>query len=267
MSGGEIDTTDPAALQEAVTRYVTHHTMVNPTEWHLPFLPTIHLPAWLSLHAVMLLLAGVFLVLLFGVLYRKQSGAPRGLTNLLEVFILFIRDQIAVPNIGDHDGRRLTPLLCSLFFFILCLNLMGLIPIFATATANINVTGALALVTLGAIVLGGIASNGPLGFAKAFLPHGVPWPVLLLVGPIEFLGIFIKSFALMIRLFANMLAGHIVLFSLIGLAVTFGLKAALPAVLMASGIYLLEIFVAFLQAYIFTLLSAMFIGAILHPAH
>jgi F-type H+-transporting ATPase subunit a len=253
-------------LQTAVTEYIQHHTMANPHAWNLPFL-TLPLPSFLSLHAVMLLVCGLLLLLLFGVVYRKDDKAPHGISNLLEILVLFIRDQVAVANLGAVDGRRYTPLLCSIFFFILGLNFMGLLPIFATATSNINVTAALALVTLLFMIGSGIVRNGPIGFIKTFVPHGVPWPILIILVPIEIVGMFIKPFALTIRLFANMLAGHVVILSLLGLAVTFGLKAAVPAVAMATGIYLLEILVCFLQAFIFTLLSAMFIGSFLHPAH
>ncbi|MCE9616676.1 MAG: F0F1 ATP synthase subunit A [Lentisphaerae bacterium] len=253
-------------VQTAVQAYIQHHTMSNPHAWSLPFF-SIPLPAPLSLHAMMLLLCSFFLVFIFGVLYRKDGRAPRGLTNCLEIFILFVRDQIALPNMGPEDGRRFTPFLCTLFFFILGLNVMGLIPVFGTATANVNVTAALALVTLTFMIGGGIYHNGVGGFVKSFLPHGVPWPILIILFPIEVIGMFVKPFALTIRLFANMLAGHVVIFSLIGLAVSFGLKAAVPAVAMACGIYFLEILVAFLQAFIFTLLTAMFIGSFMHPAH
>ena len=253
-------------IQEAVQTYIEHHTMSNPHVWHLPFF-SISLPQPFSLHAAMLLICGLLLVVTFGLLYRKNGGAPRGLTNCLEIFILFVRDQIAIPNMGAADGRKFTPFLCTLFFFVLGLNVMGLIPLFVSATANVNVTAALALVTLMFMIGGGIYHNGVVGFVKSFTPHGVPWPILIILVPIEIVGMFVKPFALTIRLFANMLAGHVVIFSLLGLAVTFGLVAAVPAVAMACVIYLLEILVAFLQAFIFTLLTAMFIGSCMHPAH
>ncbi len=254
-------------VQQAVQQYIEHHTMDNPHEWPIPLLGYIPLPAPLSLHALMLLLGGFFLILIFGWLYRKDDGAPRGLTNLLEIFVIFVRDQIAIANLGPEDGRRLAPHFCTLFFFILTLNILGLIPLFSTATANIGVTAGLAGITLFAMIGGGVMRYGPVGFIKNLLPHGVPWPVLIILLPIEIVGLLVKPFALTIRLFANLLAGHVVLFSLIGLAVTFGLKGALPAVGMAVGIYFLELLVAFLQAFIFTLLSSMFVGAMLHPEH
>jgi len=250
---------------QLVQDYIMHH-VIDSAHWKLPFLPEIDLPSFLSLHGVMLILAAVFLYLIFGVIYRKNDAVPRGFTNLLEVMVLFVRDEIAIPNLGEKDGRRLTPLLCSLFFFILMLNLMGLIPLFATATGNVNVTAALSLVTLGVMVGGAIYKNGVSGFVHAFIPHGVPVPVLFLLVPIEFAGMFIKAFALMIRLFANMLAGHIVVYFIIGLVIIFGM-AGLPALFLGVAIYLLEVFVSFLQAFVFTLLSAMFINQIHHPAH
>ncbi len=250
----------------SLDEYIMHHVLNSP-EWHLPFLPAIHLPPPLSLHGLMVILGALFLVIVFCGVYRKDPDiAPTGITNLLETFVIFIRDDIAVHFLGEKDGRKMTPLFCTFFFFILTLNLMGLIPLFATATANINVTGALALITFGFMILGGIYKNGPVGFFKAFIPHGVPALILPIIFLVEFIGIFIKAFALMIRLFANMLAGHIAIFALLGLIVVMGL-VALPTMILALFIFLLEIFVAFLQAYIFTLLSAIFMGQMYHPEH
>ncbi len=251
----------------AVENYIMHHIANNTEEWHLPFGIHIPLSESISLHAVMLLLCSAFCIITFCVLYKKNNVVPGGLTNLLESFVIFIRDEICAVSFGKENGYKMTPLFCTFFFFILGLNLMGLIPLFSTATANINVTGGLASITLFVMIFGAIYKNGPIGFAKAFIPHGVPIPVLVILAPIEFMGMFIKAFALMVRLFANMLAGHIVIFSLLGLIIIVGKVAALPSVVLALVIYLLEILVAFLQAYIFTLLSAMFIGMIHHPAH
>ena len=246
--------------------YIMQH-MKDSYEWHLPFLPPIHLPSYLSLHGVMLIICSIFLIFIFCIAYNKKQIIPTGLTNLLEAFILFIRDQIAIKNLGQEDGRRMTPLFCTFFFFILGLNLMGMIPAFVTATANPNITGALALVTLSFMVLGAIYKNGWKGFWKALSPSGVPAPILLLLVPTEFVGLLIKTFALMIRLFANMLAGHIVIFSLLGLIILIGFTATVPSIILALFIGLFEIFVAFLQAYIFTLLSAVFMAQMYHPDH
>ena len=252
---------------EACQNYLIHH-VANSTHWEIPhlfdkdlsFLPTF------SLHALMLLIGAGVMFLLFGHLYDKKSMVPRGITNLLESLVVYIRDELAINFLGEEDGRRLTPLLCSFFFFILLLNLMGLVPFLASSTGNISVTMALASVVLFLMSFGTIAKNGVGGFVSAFVPHGIPWPVLILLVPIEFIGMFIKAMALTIRLFANMMAGHIVIGALISLVVVYGIMGA-PALLLAFGIYFLKIFVCLLQAYIFTLLSAMFIGMMYHPSH
>ncbi len=259
-----------AAVNEGITRseavmdYVMHHVM-DSHHWALPFLE-VHLPPWLSLHQVMLLIGGLLLIGTFGLAFRRRDPVPRGIANALEVLVKFVRDNIAIANLGEEDGRKMAPLLCTFFFFVLTLNLMGLIPLFSTATGNVNVTAGLALITLAVMILGAIYKNGFVGFVQAFIPHGVPWPILIILVPIEFMGMFIKTFALTIRLFANMFAGHVVVFSLIGLVVTYG-ALGFPAIGLALAIYLLEILVAFLQAYVFTLLSAMFIAQVHHPAH
>lgn len=246
-------------------QYILVHVM-DSHEWHLPFLPPVHLPSYLSLHGLMVILCAVILLVLFCVFYKKNDRFPTGITNLLEAFVQFIRDEIAIPSLGEEDGERLTPLLCTFFFFILGLNLMGQIPLFATATANISVTAPLALITFYLMTADTIRKNGFVGFIKAFIPAGVPWPILIIIFPLEILGVFIKTFALMIRLFANMLAGHMVILSLLGLVVLFGVWGVL-AIPLAVGISLLEILVVFLQAYIFVLLSAVFIGQMYHPEH
>lgn len=238
----------------------------NALYWKLPFLGKVHLPEWLTLHGLMMVLASIFLIAAFYFAFRKQEPVPRGFANLLEVLVLFVRDKIAIANLGEEDGRKLAPLLCTFFFFILTLNLMGLIPLFATATANINVTAGLATTTLGVMVVGAIYKNGFKGFLRAFIPDGVPWPVLILLAPLEFIGLFIKTFSLTIRLFANMYAGHVVIYTLIGLVIMLG-PYALPALGLALGIYVLKIVVALLQAYVFTLLSAMFIAQVYHSHH
>lgn len=258
--------TEQASRMDACLDYILHH-IGNSTSWHVPGLFDVHfeVPSF-SLHAFMLLFGAANLVLLFGYIYNREAMVPTGITNLLEIFVIYIRDEIAINFLGDEDGRRLAPLFCSFFFFILLLNLMGLVPFLASATGNISVTMGLAAVTLFFMSIGTIARNGVGGFLQAFAPHGVPWPVLILLVPIEFLGMVIKAAALTIRLFANMMAGHIVIGALISLVVVYGLLAV-PAVVLAVIIFFIKIFVCFLQAYIFTLLSAIFIGMMFHPAH
>jgi len=214
----------------------------------------------------MLLLTALLMIIVFGVLYKKRDGAPRGITNLLEIFVIFIRDEICIQYLGKSDGLKMTPIFCSFFFFILFANLIGLVPCFGAATGNLSVTCALALISFFFMVFGGIYKNGLAGFIKGFIPHGVPWPVLILLVPVEVAGLFIKTVALMIRLFANMMAGHMVIFFMIGLLLILG-AWGLPFLVMAFGIFIMEIFVSLLQAYIFTLLSAVFIGERYHSEH
>jgi F-type H+-transporting ATPase subunit a len=257
---------DKESMMEACINVILHH-VGDTTTWSIPYFFDLEIKVpTLTLHAVMLLIGAGIMIYLFGFLYRRDSMVPSGITNLLETFVVYIRDEIAINFLGEEDGRRMTPLFCNFFFFILLLNLIGLVPFMASATGNISVTMGLSAMTLGIMIFGTILKNGLGGFASAFIPHGIPWPVLILVVPIEFIGMFIKAMALTIRLFANMMAGHIVIGALIALVVVFGTFGA-PAVVLAFGIYFLKIFVCFLQAYIFTLLSAMFIGMMYHPAH
>jgi F-type H+-transporting ATPase subunit a len=254
---------DPQAFD--LNHFVIHHLMNNST-WHPSFLPEISLPKPLTVHSLMLLFCAGLLVLFIKIFYKQEQKVPTGATNALEAMVLFIRDDIAIANLGEEDGRKFTPLLCTYFFFILLMNLIGAIPFFASPTANINVTFALAIISLGFMTVGAIARNGWKGFFSAFVISGLDWPVQWFVFIFEIIGLFIKTTALTIRLFANMLAGHMVIFIFLGLVALFGIMA-LPAVVLAILISLLEIFVAFLQAYIFTMLSAVFMGQIYHPAH
>ncbi len=249
-----------------VQTFINHH-MVDSHEWQLPFLPPLHLPQWLSAHSLTLLLSCAVMAALFIFAYRRDRKVPGRINGLLEVIIVYIRDDISIANLGEKDGRRMAPLFCHFFFFILIMNLFGLIPCFAAATSNINVTCALASVTLLFMTAGAIFLKGPKAFLCAFMPSGVPWPMLIILTPLEFVSMLVRTCALMIRLFANILAGHIVIFSMIGMIVSFGYLLFPPMIIMAVAVYLLELFTAFLQAYIFTLLSAVFMGLIYHPAH
>ena len=245
--------------------YILHH-MQDASQWQLPFVRPILLPPLLSLHGLMVIIGALILVVVFCFLYQRNQRVPRHFTNFLEFLVLFIRDEIAVRNLGESDGRRLTPFLCTLFFFILTLNLMGLVPVFSSPTANPNVTGSLAFLTLCLMILGTLGMKGWKGLCKAITPSGVPAWLLVLLLPLEIVGLFIKAAALMIRLFANMLAGHMVVLSMLGLVLLFGM-VAIPSIILAVCIGVLEIFIAFLQAYIFTMLSAVFIGRMYHPEH
>ncbi|WP_164011664.1 F0F1 ATP synthase subunit A [Pyxidicoccus trucidator] len=214
-------------------------------------------------HTVMMWLAAVLLIgsILIWSNRDKTKLVPRGTgANLFEMLVLFVRDELAIKNIGKEEGPRYVPYLLTAFFFILFMNLLGLFPWMASATGNLAVTCGLAVCTFVVTQLAGIRAAGFGGYL-AHLTGGVHpllWPIMI---PVEFLGLFTKPFALTVRLFANMLAGHIVIFFLLGLIFILQHPAvAIISVPFAFGIYLLELFVAFVQAYVFTMLSALFIG-------
>ena len=229
-----------------------------------------------SKHLVFLFLAAFIVILGAQLAVRSygEGGVPRGLGAAVEALVLFVRDQIAEPSIGHGDARRFTPLLCSFFFFILVAALLGLMPFAATSTGNLAVTMGLALVSFAAQQYGGISKYGVLGHFRNLVPAGIPWWLLPFMVPVEIISMFTKPFALMIRLFANMLAGHMVITTLLLLIALMGqihwlggVAMAPVSILLALFIMLLEILVAFIQAYVFTLLSAIFIGMYAHPAH
>jgi F-type H+-transporting ATPase subunit a len=213
-------------------------------------------------HTVMLWLSALLLTVVVLLAVRGKGVVPTGLYNFVELLVQFVRD-IAISNIGKKDADRFVPYLCSAFFFILFANLLGLVPFMATATANISVTVAFALFTFVVTQYAAIRAQGIGGYLK-HLTGGVPpslawlWPIMI---PVEFLGLFTKPFALTVRLFANMVAGHFVILALLGLIFSISIFVAPVSVALALAIFMLELFVAFVQAYIFTMLSALFIGA------
>ncbi|HEY1599888.1 MAG TPA: F0F1 ATP synthase subunit A [Pirellulales bacterium] len=205
-----------------------------------------------------------------------HGDRPKGrLWNLLEAMVLYIRDDVARPAIGDHDADRFLPLLWTMFFFVLGCNLLGLVPWAGSATGSLATTGALAMITFATVVGAGMAKMGVVGFFKSQVPHmDLPGPLAVLLVPmifvIEMMGLLIKHFVLAVRLLANMMAGHLVLAVIVAfIAASAGSMTfwcVMPAsVLGATALNLLELFVAFLQAYIFTFLSALFIGMAVHP--
>ena len=212
-------------------------------------------------HVVMMWLGSLILLVVVLSAVRKKSLVPRGLYNFIEMLVQFVRNEIAVPNIGERDADRFTPYLVSAFFFILFLNLLGLVPFAATATANLAVTVTMALFTFVITQYAQIKAQGIGGFLK-HLTGGVAWWLWWVMVPVEIVGLFAKPFALTVRLFANMLAGHFVILALLGLIYALNSQwVAFGSVPMALGIFMLELFVAFVQAYIFAMLSALFIGA------
>ena len=275
-----------------ISEMILHH-LADSHEWETPF-GVVHLPTFEPVHLgpltmdfsitkhVLFMFFAAFLVaaVLIPAARRaeraRQEGAkkgPKGGHNVVEAFVLFLRDEVAKPNVGPH-GERFYPYIIAVFFFILFGNLLGLLPWGASPTGNVSVTAALAAVTFFTVELAGIRALGLAGYSKTifYAPPGLGGVgkvlMLIIMTPVEFLGKLTKPFALAIRLYANMTAGHAVVLALTGLAVLATSASAflvVPApIFMAVAIMLLEIFIAFLQAYIFAILSAVFIGLIRH---
>lgn len=217
--------------------------------------------------------------------YRKDTRVPTGLAAAVEGLVVFVRDEIAEKNIGHGEGAKYTPLLLSFFFFILVGALFGLVPVptvedghwslgAVTSTANISVTLGLAFVAFVAMQWAGIKKHGLVHHYVGLVPSGLPpWLVPLMI-PIEIMGMFARPFSLMVRLFANMLAGHMVITTLLlliplmaGISTFFGVAMIPISLGLGLFILVLELLVAFVQAYIFTLLTSIFIGMSVHPAH
>ncbi|MCH9028707.1 MAG: F0F1 ATP synthase subunit A [Bacteroidetes bacterium] len=257
--------------------WILHHIMDSRELDFEPFF-TIHIPQFPTLfglditptkHVFFMWLTALLLVILFYIVARsyKKSLVPKGITNVFEVMILFVRDEIVKPTLGE-GYEKFVPYLLTLFFFILFGNLLGLIPYSSTFTSNIAVTATLAIFSFFAIQIGGIRQNGFFSYVKGLVPKGIPSWMLIIMIPVEILSLFTKPFALAIRLFANMIAGHIVILSMLGLIFFIGTYFVAPAsVLFAIFIYLLEILVALIQAYIFTILTSLFIGMAVHQEH
>jgi F-type H+-transporting ATPase subunit a len=257
--------------------WILHHVL-DGKEIELPFLGYIHipqLPLVLGIdmtptkHVVFMWMSAILVFITFYVVAKryKTSLVPKRLTNFFEVLIVFVRDEIAEPTLGKVYQTFL-PFLLTMFFFILFGNFLGLIPFSSTFTSNIAVTATLAIISFLMIQLGGIKQNGFFGYFKGLVPHGIPVMLLPLMVLVEILGLFTKPFALAIRLFANMIAGHIVILALIGLIFFMGTIFIAPvSVAFAIFIYLLEILVALIQAYIFTMLTSLFIGMAVHQEH
>jgi F-type H+-transporting ATPase subunit a len=285
---------------------IIHHIANNTED------PLIHLPKIFGIdfsvtkHVFMLWFVAliVFVTITWVVRrYLKQGPVPSGPGNGLEIVVEFIRDSIVQPNVGSEWVDTWAPLILTLFTFIFTANLIGLIPVFdilrllnhwvfhagadsflsrmlgggTTATSNYNVTAGLALVTFFAIIIAGSKAHGFLQHWKNIVPHGMAWPIYILLIPIEILGMLVKPFALTMRLAANMTGGHIAILAVLSLVFLFtemaktalagigvGIAVSIP---LAVGISGLELIVVLVQAYVFTLLSAVFIGMVIHVHH
>jgi F-type H+-transporting ATPase subunit a len=287
---------------------IIEHVSNSGHEHPLIKLPTIAgIDFSVTKHVLMLWLvaAFVFVVVTWVVrrYLRQDRLVPSGLMNGLEFVVEFIRDTIVQPNVGRRWVNTWTPLILTFFIFILCANAIGLIPIFevlglldryvlhtgedsflkhvmhggTTATANFNVTAALATITFGAIIVAGSRAHGAVKHWKNMVPHGLPGFVYIILVPIEILGMFVRPFALTMRLAANMTGGHIAILAILSFVFLFtelfgraiagigvGLAVSVP---LAVGISALEILVVLIQAYVFTLLTAVFIGMAIHVHH
>jgi F-type H+-transporting ATPase subunit a len=274
--------------------------------------PIIHLPTIFGIdfsvtkHVFMLWLVSalVFIVVTMTVrrYVRQDRLVPTGFMNALEVIVEFVRDGIVEPNVGRKWVTTWTPLLLTLGIFILAANAIGLIPIFdvlslinhtvlhlpeesfmarmlhggTTATGNFNVTAALATVTFFAIIIAGARAHGFVQHWKNMVPHGLPLPVTIMLIPIEIMGMFVRPFALTMRLAANMTGGHIAILAILSFVFIFtelsgqalvGVGVGVPSLILAALLSALEIIIVAVQAYVFTLLSAVFIGMAIHAHH
>jgi len=246
-------------------------------EWHLPTGWSLFgIDVSPTRHVVFMILAACLVLLTvwvggYQIRRRHARGkGPSGFGAAVEAVVLFIRNDVAIANIG-HGGEKFAPYILTLFFFILYCNVLGLLPWGATPTGNLAVTGALALTAFVTIEVSGFIALGPKGYLKTivFVPEGMTGVgavlMALIMTPIEIIGKIVKPFALTLRLFANMTAGHFVILALLGLVFIFGSwPVAAGSVAFVVFMMLLELLVAFLQAYIFALLTSVFIGMMQH---
>jgi F-type H+-transporting ATPase subunit a len=273
--------TENLTPSEEMMKILEHKVENTPYIHEYPF-PEIHLPQdWTiniagftlnmspNRHILYMWLSMLLTVLLTWLAARQnRTGVvPRGYGNMIESVVVFVRDEIATPFLG-HNAKRYLPLLLTFFFFIAVMNLVGLVPFGAASTGNINITAGLALITFAFMIFGGMRANGAFGFWKGLVPHGIPAAIGVLMFVIEVLGLVIKPFALAIRLFANMLSGALVIGAFY--ALIFGMDTLVVAPMSIAFLLfmsLLKIFISFLQAYIFTMLSSFFIGMSVHQEH
>lgn len=257
--------------------------VLDTRHWHISdyFHLSIHLPWFLTKYTVLMMLAGLLIFLVYVPLAKKiQTGAPpRGtFWNAFESLLQFIRNEVGRPYLG-HDVDHYVHYLWTLFLFILVCNLFGLVPFLGSPTASFTVTACLALCTFFFIHGSAIQHMGLKHHLQSFVPHidvpfGLGYLIVPMIAAIEFLGILIRSFVLAVRLFANIFAGHVVLaYILFFIVMVKNQHALLFWGVTASSVFgitmlsLLELFVAFLQAFVFTFLTALFLGSALHPEH
>ena len=308
ITGGE--QTHDSSVMDQVGKNIIHHVS-NSSLDH----PLIHLPHVFGIdlsvtkHVFMLWIVAIMVacavIIPIQKYLQKNKPVPSGWMNLLEMVVKFVRDSIVQPNIGSKYTEMWAPMILTFFFFILFANGIGLIPIFdllgalnrfifqvpasddhniinallhggVTATGNFNVTAALAVITFFTILIAGTRAHGFINHWKNLAPPGLAWPVYIILIPIEIIGMFVKPFALTMRLAANMTGGHIAILAILSFMAIFaemfnsamtGIGLALFSVPLATAISGLEIIVVLVQAYVFTLLSAVFIGMAINVHH
>ena len=308
ITGGE--QTHDSSVMDQVGDNIIHHVS-NSSLDH----PLIHLPHVFGIdlsvtkHVFMLWIVAIMVacavIIPIQKYLQKNKPVPSGWMNLLEMVVKFVRDSIVQPNIGSKYTETWAPMILTFFFFILFANGIGLIPIFdllgalnrfifqvpasddhniinallhggVTATGNFNVTAALAVITFFTILIAGTRAHGFINHWKNLAPPGLAWPVYIILIPIEIIGMFVKPFALTMRLAANMTGGHIAILAILSFMAIFaemfnsamtGIGLALFSVPLATAISGLEIIVVLVQAYVFTLLSAVFIGMAINVHH
>ena len=309
MSASESGHSSGTVLDQ-VGENIIHHVSNSSLDHPLIRLPHIFgIDFSVTKHVLMLWIVTILLICAVIIPVRKymqkDKPVPSGWMNVLESIVKFFRDSIVQPNIGSKYSETWAPLILTFFFFILFANGIGLIPVFdllgalnrfvfqvpasaehnlinsllhggVTATGNFNVTAGLAVITFFAIMIAGIYAHGFINHWKNLAPHGLPWPVYIILIPIEIIGMFVKPFALTMRLAANMTGGHIAILAILSFMAIFaemfqstvtGLSLALFSIPMATAISGLELIVVMVQAYVFTLLSAVFIGMAINVHH
>lgn len=218
-------------------------------------------------HIIAMFVTAVILVVIVRSSMRKKALVPHGIGNAVESVVEYLMREVIRPNLG-HDARTYAPYLLTAFFFILVCNLLGLVPFGNTATGNISVTATLAILTLLVGQIAGIRKHGVFKFYKHMIPSGLPLFIIPILLPVEIMSLFAKHFALAIRLFANMIGGHITILAIMSTIFIFHnwFVSPLP-LLLVIFCSILEVLIAFLQAYVFTTLSAVFIGTSLAQEH
>jgi len=244
--------------------FIMHHIMAHPV-FQLAKFHGIDFS--ITNHIIMMLISSILLIILFLLAFRKKNNIPHGLSNILESIVDYVLKDAIYPNLGK-ENKQYAPYLLTAFFFILISNLLGLVPFGVTATGNISVTLTLALFTLVIGQMAGIKKFGIFTFYKHLIPSGLPILLIPIMIPVELVSLLAKHLSLAIRLFANMIGGHITTLAIMSIIFIFQKAWVIPfPLILIIFINLLELLIAFIQAYVFTTLSAVFIGTSLSEEH